>query len=135
MCRWGGRYENFNPPFIPSYEKTKAKKAKIEIPYAEHEMCPLAHEYDAHIHDAIAQMRTLDGSHVHSKLGPSVNFFSPKGTAKYWAKEGAPVFGFFFFFTIDKVIGPYLANMFGMPIFHPQTEAAVDELLAATVDM
>ena len=143
MCRWGGRYKHFNPPFIPSYEKTKARKAKLDghpipdLPCDEYLICPLAHEYDAHIHDAIAQMRTLDGSHVHAKHGPSVNFFAPKGEAKYWMRDGAPAFGYFFYYALDKVpvIGPYLDNLFGMPIFHPQSEAAVDTLLAATVNV
>jgi hypothetical protein len=141
MCRWGGRYKHFNPPFIPSYEKTKARKAKLDghpipdLPCDEYLICPLAHEYDAHIHDAIAQMRTLDGSHVHAKHGPSVNFFAPKGEPKYWVGKKSGPFGFFFYYTLHEVICPALATIFEMEIFHPKTEAAVDELLAATVDL
>ena len=123
-----------NPPFIPNHERFRAKKQKQEVPKDEHRMCPLAHEYDPFIHDALSQLRILDGSQpVHRRHGPPVNFFAPKGEVKFWVKADAPVFGFFLYLTLDKVIGPYLANMFEMAIFHPQTEAASDELLAATV--
>jgi hypothetical protein len=136
LCRWGGRFDNFNLPFVPAYAKTKAKKMKLDLPKEDHRSCPLAHEYDPDIHDAIAQMRILDGSKpVHSKHGPPVKFFSPKGEPKYWVKSNAGVFGFFFYYMLDEVICPCLVNMFEMDIFHPKTEADVDELLAATVDV
>ena len=136
LCRWGGRYDRFNLSFIPAYVKTKAKKQKVELPNEDHRSCPLAHEYDPDIHDAISQMRSLDGSQpVHAKHGPPVKFFAPKGESKYWVKKNAGVFGYFFFYTLDEVICPHLATMFEMKNFHPTTEAAVDELLAATVDV
>ena len=37
--------------------------------------------------------------------------------------------------TLDKVVWPYLANLFGMLIFHSTTEAEVKELLDAIVDV
>ena len=96
--------------------------------------CPLAHEYDQEVHDAIAHLRILDGSlPEHATYGRSVNFFAPKGTVKYWVKASTPVFGFFLYHTLDKAICPYLVSIFEMPIWHPTTEDEVDELLNASV--
>ena len=93
-------------------------------------LCPLGHKYDADLHDAITRLRILDGSlPEHAKLGSAVNFFAPAGTAKYWVKSSSPVFGYFFYYTLDMAICPYLASIFGMPIWHPTKEAEVDELL------
>ena len=72
--------------------------------------CPLGHEYDADLHDAISHLRILDDSlPEHAKLGSAVNFFAPDGTAKYWVKSSSPVFGYFFYYTLDMAICPYLA--------------------------
>jgi len=98
--------------------------------------CPLGHEYDADLHDAIAHLRILDGSLApHSKHGRSVNFFDPPWEAKYWVRPSSPVFGFFFFYTLDKAVCPYLASIFGMSIWHPTNEAEVDKLLGAGVQV
>ena len=43
------------------------------------------------------------------------------------------MFGYFFYYTLDMAICPYLASIFGMPIWHPTKEAEVDELLNAGV--
>jgi hypothetical protein len=45
------------------------------------------------------------------------------------------VFGYFFFYTLDMAVCPYLASIFGMPIWHPTNEAEVDELLKAGVNV
>ena len=88
------------------------------------------------IYDAISQMRILNGNiPAHSKHGPPVNFFAPKGKAKFWVKQNTPVFGFFFYHILDKVVCPHLASIFEMPIVHPTTAEKVDELLAATVEL
>ena len=98
------------------------------------EHCPLGHQYDPDLHDAIAHLRILDGSlPEHSKHGRAVNFFAPDGTAKFWVKASSPVFGYSFYYTLDMAICPYLASIFGMPIWHPTNEAEVDELLKAGV--
>ena len=47
---------------------------------------------------------------------------------KYWVKESKLAFGFFFYYTLDMVICTYLVSIFGMKIWHPTTEAEVDEL-------
>ena len=42
---------------------------------------------------------------------------------------------FFLFLVLDKVICPFLVKYFEMPIWHPTSEKALDELLDAKVDM
>jgi len=74
-------------------------------------------------------------SSEHTKLGRAVNFFAPAGTAKYWVKSSSPVFGYIFYYTLDMAICPYLASIFGMPIWHPTNEAEVDEPLNAGVQV
>jgi len=97
-------------------------------------MCPLAHEFDYQIHDAIANMRRLDGSlQPHSEHGRSVDFFTEKGKRKYWVKANTPVFGYMFFYTLDKVVCPFLADAFGQTIWHPRTIAELEKLLDAKI--
>ena len=92
------------------------------------------HEYDPNIHNAVAQLRVLFGSvQVDSKHGAPVIFFAPAGAVKFWVKASIPAFGFFLYYTLDKVVCPYLANLFGMRFFHPTTEEEVKALLDATV--
>ena len=137
MHRWRGRYDHFARPHFASYEITKRTKLadpKVLSEELSLKSCPLGHEYDADLHDAIAHLRILDGSlPEHAKLGCAVNFFATAGTAKYWVKSSSPVFGYFFYYTLDMAICPYLASIFGMPIWHPTNEAEVDELLKAGV--
>ena len=67
-----------------------------------------------------------------------LSFFSrllEPGAVKFWVKAFTLAFGFFLYYTLDKVVCPYLANLFGMRIFHPTTEEEVKELLDATVDV
>jgi hypothetical protein len=137
---WGGRFDHFAFSHFRPHEKTKMKnsgsnsKAVLEKQF--HKSCPLGHVYDHDLHDAIAHLRILDGSlPEHPKFGRSVNFFAPAGTPKYWVKASTPVFGFFFYYTLDMAVCPYLASIFGMPIWHPTTEAEVDELMAAEVSV
>ncbi len=39
------------------------------------------------------------------------------------------------FFVLDKVVCPFLVKYFGMPIWHPTSEAALDKLFDANVDV
>ena len=64
-----------------------------------------------------------------------VNFFAPAGAVKFWVKASTPAFGFFLYYTLDKVVCPYLANLFGKRIFHLTTEQEVKALQDATVDV
>ena len=95
--------------------------------------CPLVREYDPNIHYAVAQLRVLFGRIlVHYKHCAPVIFFAPAGAVKFWVKASIPAFGFFLYYTLDKVVCPYLANLFGM--CYPTTEEVVHALLDATVD-
>ena len=101
-----------------------------------HKSCPLGHHYDPDLHDVISRLRIVDGSlPEHPKHGRSVNLFAPAGEPKYWVRKSTPPFGFFFFYTLDMAICPYLVSIFGMPIWHPNKEAEVDELMGAAVDV
>lgn len=93
-CRFPAKFERFNAMFVPNYQKTKAKAQGIEVALDDSKTCPLATHYDGDIHDALANMRRLDGSIPRSeKYGQSVNFFTEKGTRKYWVKASTPPFG------------------------------------------
>jgi hypothetical protein len=41
----------------------------------------------------------------------------------------------FLFLILDKVVCPFLAKYFEMPIWHPTCKKALDELLDAKVDV
>ena len=63
-------------------------------------MCPFgsADNYDADIHDALVNMRRLDGSPApHDKYGPPVKFFAPKGSRKYWISKRTPILGYVYY--------------------------------------
>ena len=98
--------------------------------------CPLAHNYDSELHDLISRLRIVDGSlPEHATYGRSVDFFAPAGQPKYWVKNSTPPFGFFFYYTLDMAICPYLVSIFGIQALHPNTEDEVDELLKLGVDV
>jgi hypothetical protein len=42
---------------------------------------------------------------------------------------------YFLFLVLDKVVCPFLVKYFEMPIWHPTSEKALDELLDAKVDV
>ncbi len=42
---------------------------------------------------------------------------------------------YFLFLVLDKVVCPFLVKHFEMPIWHPTSEEALDELLDAEVDV
>ena len=133
LYRWNGKFEHFCRPYIAAYDKTKAKNKGLDLDSGVETSCPLGHTYDADIHDAIAHLRILDGSlPAHPTHGRSVNFFADVGLPKYWVKASTPAFGFFFYYTLDKAVCPFLATIFGMP-WHPTNEAEVDTLLEAQV--
>ena len=100
-----------------------------------------SYDEDSDIHNAISQMRSLDGTvppvakHGPPLPGPPVNFFAPYGQPKFWVKKGAHPFGYFFFYVLDKAICPFLAETLGIPFLRPTTQEQVDRLLAVTVDV
>ena len=137
MHSWKGKFTSFARPYFAPYEITKRTKqadAKVLSEELSLSSCPLGHQYNSDLHDAISHLRILDGSlPEHPKHGRSVNCFASEGTAKYWVKSSSPGFGYFFFYTLDMAVCPYLASIFGMPIWHPTNAAEVDELLKAGV--
>ena len=59
--------------------------------------------YDADVHDAVANLRKLDGDiPVHPQYGMPVNFFAPQKSRKYWTKPSTAELGYFipYFWTI-----------------------------------
>ena len=104
--------------------------AHLRIPELSLKSCPLGHEYDADLHDAIAYLRILDGSlPEHAKLGHAVKFSAPAGTAKYWVKSSSPVFGYFFYYTWLSALT--LPQSLECQSGIPPRKAEVDELLNA----
>ena len=46
------------------------------------------------------------------------------GKMRYWVRKSTPAFGFFFYYTLDMAICPYLVSIFGgMKIWHPTIES------------
>ena len=91
MHSWKGKFANFARPYFAPYEITKRTKqadAKVLSEELSLSSCPLGHQYDPDLHDAVSHLRILDGSlPEHPKHGRAVNFFAPEGTAKYWVKS------------------------------------------------
>ena len=129
---------------MSSFEKAKATRKQLPVPFDDGQWCPLVNDYDEDIHNAISQMRSLDGTvpplakHGPPLPGPpvnTVNFFAPYGQPKFWVKKGAHPFGYFFFYALDKAICPFLAETLVIPLLHPTTLEQVDKLLAAIIDV
>ena len=65
MHSWKGNFANFARPYFAPYEITKRTKladAKVLSEELSLSSCPLGHQYDPDLHDAIAHLRILDGS-------------------------------------------------------------------------
>ena len=89
---WGGWFNYFCAVYRTSHQRRKANRQEAADP-EESKMCPLAHAFDLQIHDAIANLRRLDGSiQPHKDHGRSVDFFTEKGKRKFWLKSRTPVF-------------------------------------------
>ena len=80
-----------------------------------------AADYDANIHDAFSHLCILDDS------------TGAPGKEKLWLKDTTLVFGFILYYMVDKVVDPYPAEVFDLPIFHPTSGEAVEELLSVAV--
>jgi hypothetical protein len=61
----------------------------------DNEQCPFSNgHYDVNVHDALRRMRFLKGDYEpHEQHGPSVDFFRPGDTPKFWVKKTQTVFG------------------------------------------
>ncbi len=64
----------------------------------------MVEHYDPDMHDALCNFRRRDGSlEEHAKYGPSVIFFAPKGSSKYWIKVSTLVLGLLIIFIIAVI--------------------------------
>jgi hypothetical protein len=105
------RYERFGALFVPNHVKTKLKRQQQTITVDDSKICPLQTLYDADIHDALANLRRLDGTiPKHDKYGPPVNFFAPPGIRKYWVKSSTPVLGYYHY--VHYIVYIYYTNYF-----------------------
>jgi hypothetical protein len=58
-------------------------------------ICPQQVYYDGNIHNALANLRRVDGSIPFSeKYGMSVKFFAPSKKHKFWTKASTPELGY-----------------------------------------
>ena len=72
------------------------KKHDVAAPVDNSRMCPLGVFYDADVHDALGNLRKLDGDiPVHPQYGMSVNFSAPQKSRKYWTKPSTAELGYF----------------------------------------
>ena len=97
------KYEHFCAVFVANHIKTRNRRSGVPSrgdKDDDSKMCPFgcADHYDDDIHDALANMRRLDGSPApHEKYGPPVNFFAPKGSRKYWISKRTPILGYVYY--------------------------------------
>ena len=89
------RFERFGPLYIPPHKKQHMRKNDVPVPVDDSRMCPLGVFYDADVHDALGNLRKLDGAiPVHPQYGMSVNFFAPKKSRKFWTKPSTAELGY-----------------------------------------
>ncbi len=56
------RFDRFCPIYYSLHQKQKMEKNDIPAPVEASKMCPMEVYYDGDIHDAVANMRKLDGT-------------------------------------------------------------------------
>ena len=88
ICSFPGKqFERFGPLYIPPHKKLNMRKNDVPVPVDDSKICPLEVFYDADVHDALANLRKLDGDiSVRHQYGMSVNFFAHKKSRRYWTK-------------------------------------------------
>jgi hypothetical protein len=97
-CRFPNRFVLFGALYIPNSVKNKNKWKNILLSMDESLMFPLAVQYDADIHNALAGLRILDGTLPRHNLHgapASVILFAPgpAHTAKFFVIPSTPVLG------------------------------------------
>jgi hypothetical protein len=96
VCSFPGKFERFGPLYIPPHKKQAMRKNNLPAPVDASKMCPLEMFYDADVHEAVANLRILDGDiPVHPQYGMPVNFFAPQKSRKFWTKSSTPELGYF----------------------------------------
>ncbi len=135
------------------------RKNNVPALVDERKMCPLELYYDADIHDAVANLRKLDGDiPVHPQYGMPVNCFAPQNRAssgpspllwnwgtsirtfalfQLWSLFSLLTYinRFFLFLVLDKAVCPFLKKHFDMGLWHPTDEVSLDALMNAEIDM
>jgi len=72
------------------------RKHDVAVPVDDSRMCPLGVFYDADVHDALANLRKLDGAiPLHHQYGMSAKKFAPQKSRKYWTKPSTAELGYF----------------------------------------
>ena len=90
------RFERFGPLYILPHKRQSMRKSDIPVPVDDSRMCPLGTLYDPDVHDALSNLRRLDGNiPVHPQYGMPVNFFAPQKSRKYWTKPSTAELGYF----------------------------------------
>ncbi len=73
------RFDRFGPIYYPPHQKQKIKKNDIPAPVEASKMCPIEMYYDGDIHDAVANLRKLDGTiPVHPQYECQIIFMPPR---------------------------------------------------------
>ena len=135
------------------------RKNNLPAPVDASKMCPLEMFYDADVHEAVANLRILDGDiPVHPQYGMPVNFFLPKNRAssgpshllrnwgtsvrtfalfQLWSLFSLLTYinRFFLFLVLDKAVCPFLVKHFEMGLWHPTDEVSLDALMNDEIDM
>ena len=102
-CCWlfGWLFTYFCAVYRTSYQRRKANRHEAPD-HEELKTCPLAHNFDLQIHNAIGNLRWLDWSiQPHKDHGRSVNFFAENGKQKFWLKASTLVLGYMSVYTLD----------------------------------
>ena len=108
VCSFPGKFERFGRLYIAPHKKQAMRKNHVPAPVDASKMCPLEMFYDADVHEAVANLRKLDGDiPVHPQYGMPVNFFAPQKSRKFWTKPSTAELGYFnhyFLHYFDMVI-------------------------------
>ena len=106
VCSFPGKFERFGPLYIAPHKLQAMRQNNVPSPVDPSKMCPLEMFYDADVHEAVANLRKLDGEiPVHPQYGMPVNFFAPQKSRKFWTKPSTVELGFFIsYFCIISIM-------------------------------
>ena len=96
VCSFPGKFERFGPLYIAPHKLQAMRQNNVPSPVDPSKRCPLEMFYDADVHEAVANLRKLDGDiPVHPQYGMPVNFFAPQKSRKFWTKPSTAELGYF----------------------------------------
>lgn len=94
--------------------------------------------YDLHIHCAVGHMRRIDGKlppiENAGESVPALDWKQPPGNRKYNLRKSQPIFGWWCFYLLDKIVCPYLSKTYGA-IWKVKNVRQLEALLDQTVLM